>query len=168
MIPFIASVLGPSIGGVIYEGLGWRWAFWLTTIIASPLQLTFFITYRETYRVRILEVNASQLRRKTGNLHLRSKYAYGKDDEPKPVLIWKMVLRPLKLLFLSPVVLLTEIVCTVGMRVVYVIITLPSEIYDERYHFSKSTIGLAYWGLGMYSLNLVESTTLFNTCQALE
>jgi MFS family permease len=39
MISFIAPVLGPSIGGLISHAMGWRWTFWITAIIARPLQL---------------------------------------------------------------------------------------------------------------------------------
>lgn len=150
MIPFIAPVLGPSIGGIVSEALGWRWTFWLTVIIASPLQLLFFITYRETYRVRILELKASHLRKKTGNQLLRSKYEFEKGDLSKSRVLWKVILRPLKLLIFSPVVLLVGVCSAVGMSFVYVLITSLPEIYGKRYHMNKSVIGLTYWGIGVY------------------
>ncbi|KAF2831051.1 MFS general substrate transporter [Ophiobolus disseminans] len=148
MIPFIAPVLGPSIGGVISQAMGWRWTFWIVAIIAGPLQLLFFGTFRETYRVRILQVKARNLRKKTGNERLRSTYEHDEGDVAPLAVIRKTLLRPLKLLVCSPVVMLVGIISGVGMSLVYVIITSLPEVYEDMYGFSKSTIGLTYWGVG--------------------
>lgn len=147
-VPFIAPVLGPSIGGVISEALGWRWTFWVTAIIAGPLQLLFFITCRETYRVRILQMKAAGMRKKTGNLLLRSSYKHDKGSMSTSTLVWDTILRPLRLLLCSPVVLLVGICSAVGMSQVYVIITLLPGIYENMYSFDKGVVGLAYWGVG--------------------
>lgn len=159
MIPFIAPVVGPSIGGVISEALGWRWTFWLIAIIAGPLQVLLFVTFRETYRVRILDVKVAKLRKKTGDLRLRSKYEKEGGTKRLPV---KTMLRPLKLLIYSPVVLLVGIVGGIAMSLVYVIITSLPDVYEQVYGFNKSFIGLTYWGLGMFgSVNLGYSLTLY-------
>lgn len=146
IIPFIAPVVGPSIGGAISEALGWRWTFWLIAIVAGPLQVLLFVTFRETYRVRILEVKAAKLRKKTGNLRPRSKYEKDGENKRLPV---KTMLRPSKLLIHSPVVLLVGMVGGIGMSLVYVIITSLPDVYEQVYGFSKSVVGLTYWGLGM-------------------
>lgn len=146
IIPFIAPVVGRSIGGAISEALAWRWTFWLIAVIAGPLQMLLFVTFRETYRVRILEVKAAKLRKKTGNLRLRSKYEKDGENKWLPV---KTMLRPLKLLIHLPVVLLVGMVGGVGMSLVYVIITSLPDVYEQVYGFSKSVVGLMYWGLGM-------------------
>ncbi|KAF2193119.1 polyamine transporter 1 [Zopfia rhizophila CBS 207.26] len=106
MIPFIAPVVGPTVGGFISHAKGWRWTFWLIVIIASPLQLLFLVLYRESYRVRILERKAAKLRRKTGNLSLRSRYEL---DKPPSIIMRDAVFRPLQLLVKSRVVLLVGI-----------------------------------------------------------
>jgi MFS family permease len=95
MIPFIAPVVGRSIGGVVSEALGWRWTFWLITIIAGPLQIMLFATFRETYCVRILDIKTAELRKKTGTMCLRSKYAKSEGVTQVPI---KTMLRPLGLL----------------------------------------------------------------------
>jgi len=148
MIPFIAPVVGPSIGGVISEALGWRWTFWLIAIISGPLQVLLLVAFRETYRVRILDVKAAKLRRETGNLQLRSKYENDGKNKRLPI---KTMLRPLRLLARSPVVLFVGVVGGIAMSLVYVIITPLPDVYEQVYGFSKSVIGLTYWGLGMSS-----------------
>ncbi len=148
MIPFIAPVVGPSIGGVISDKLGWRWTFWLIAIIAGPLQILFFITYRETYRVRILQVKAAHLRKKTGNPNLKSIYEHERGNTPPSVLIRRTIMRPLKLLTFSPAVSLVSLVGALGMGQVYVVMTTLPEVYENRYHFQKNIVGLTYWGVG--------------------
>ncbi|OCL09910.1 MFS general substrate transporter [Glonium stellatum] len=145
MIPFIAPVLGPTVGGFISQAKGWRWTFWLIVIIASPLQLLFLLFYRETYRVRILQRKAARLRKETGNHSLRSRYELNKTPA---IMLRDSVFRPLQLLFTSPVVLLVGICSALNMSLVYVIITSLSIIYDEVYHFRKGFLGLTYLGLG--------------------
>jgi MFS family permease len=139
MIPFIAPVLGPSIGSVISQAMGWRWTFWITAIIAGPLQLLFLLTYRETYRVRILQVKAAKLRKKTGNFLLKSRYEYGKEDRSTSAIVGEILSRPLRLLIHSPLVLLVGACGAVGMSLVYVIITSLPEIYRT------SIISLKAW-----------------------
>lgn len=147
MIPFIAPVVGPSIGGVVSEALGWRWTFWLIAIIGGPLQVLLFVTFRESYRVRILEVKAAKLRKRTGNLRLRSRYEKEGKNKRLPVIT---ILRPLKLLAHSPFVLLVGVIGGITMGLMYVIITSLPDVYEQVYGFDKSVIGLTYWGLGMW------------------
>ncbi|KAF2800436.1 fluconazole resistance protein 1 [Melanomma pulvis-pyrius CBS 109.77] len=145
MIPFIAPVLGPTVGGLISQAKGWRWTFWLIVIIASPLQLLFSIIYRESYRVRILERKAESMRKRTGNSSLRSRY----EVEKRPILIIKdAVFRPILLLIRSRAVLLVGLCSALNMSLVYVVITSLGTIYDERYHIRKDLLGLTYLGLG--------------------
>jgi MFS family permease len=150
MIPFIAPVVGPSIGGVISQSLGWRWTFWIVSIVAGPLQGLFLVTFRESYRVRILQLKARRLRKRTGDPHLKSKYEHDEGNTPPSVLMRNILLRPLKLLFFSPVVFLVGLVSGIGMSLVYVIITSLPEVYETLYDFDKSVVGLTYWGVGTF------------------
>lgn len=126
-----------------------RRTFWVTAMIAAPLQLLFLIFYRETYRVRILQKKAERLRKETGNASLRSRY----ELELSPsAMIARSFLRPLKMLLFCPVVLLVGLCGAVSMSLVYVIITSISEVYDTTYGFRKQFLGLTYFGLGTFSL----------------
>jgi MFS family permease len=147
MIPFVAPCLGPTIGGFVADARGWRWTFWVTAIIAAPLQLLFLVFYRETYRVRILQQKAKQLRKTSGNMALRSRYEL---ELPPSVMIWQSILRPVKMLVFAPVVLLVGLCGAVGMSLVYVIITSLSDVYETIYHFEKQFLGLTYFGIGTY------------------
>ena len=156
MIPFIAPVLGPTVGGLISQAKGWRWTFWLIVIIASPLQLLFLIIYQESYRVKILKCKVERLRKRTGNQRLRSRY----EINQRPIIILRdAVFRPIRLLIKSRVVLLVGVCSALNMSLVYVVITSLGPIYEERYHFRKDLLGLTYLGLGkLYFIRIRRGT----------
>ncbi|KAH8725906.1 major facilitator superfamily domain-containing protein [Phaeosphaeriaceae sp. PMI808] len=158
MIPFIAPVLGPTIGGLISNAKGWRWTFWMIVIIASPLQLLFFILYRESYRVTILQRKAAKLRKDTGNERYRSKY---ESKKPPAVILKEAIFRPMELLIRSRVVLLVGISSALNMSLVYVVITSLSTIYDEIYHIRKDLLGLTFVGLGLGMIVGVQASGQF-------
>lgn len=151
MIPFIAPVLGPTVGGLVSDAKGWRWTFWLIVIIASPFQLLFMILYRESYRVRILQKKTAVLRKRYGNSTLKSKYETNK--QPMEI-IGGAILRPLRLLVRSHAVLMVGICSALNMSLVYVAITSLTPIYDEIYHIRKDLLGLTYLGLGRYIISI--------------
>lgn len=158
MIPFIAPVLGPTIGGLISSAKGWRWTFWMIVIIASPLQFLFFILYRESYRVRILQRKAAQLRKQTGNDSYKSKY---ESKKPPSVILREAIFRPMELLIRSRVVLLVGISSALNMSLVYVVITSLSNIYDDIYHIRKDLLGLTFVGLGLGMIIGVQASGQF-------
>jgi MFS family permease len=146
-IPFIAPCIGPTIGGFVAEAKGWRWTFWVCALIAGPLQIVFLILYQETYKVRILELKVTRLRKETGNQQLRSKY----ESKYLPsVTMRKAVTRPLGMLFRCSVVFLVGLCSAIGMSLVYVVITTISEVYEGTYHFRKQFVGLTYISLGTF------------------
>lgn len=145
MTPFIAPVLGPTIGGFISEAKGWRWTFWLTTIFTGVLELGFLAVYRESYKVVILERKAHRLRKDTRNERLQSRYDTGVSGN---ILLGQAVLRPLQLIFLSPVMLLLSTSGAFAISYTYVIITSLGGIFEQNYGFSEGSVGLSYLGLG--------------------
>jgi len=96
-----------------------------------------------------MKLKAAKRRAETGDPTIKSIYERENGDMPRWVIIRKTLMRPLKLLILSPIVFLVGLVGAVGMSLVYVVITSLPEIYEERYHFDKGPIGLTYFGLGM-------------------
>ena len=54
MTSFIASILGPVVGGFKSHAKEWRWTFWPTTIITGAFEIGYPLLYREIYRVIIL------------------------------------------------------------------------------------------------------------------
>lgn len=48
--PMVAPALGPVLGGIFAQFLGWRWIFWFLTILAGAYLIPFMITFPETGR----------------------------------------------------------------------------------------------------------------------
>lgn len=166
MMAFVAPVLGPTVGGFISEAMGWRWTFWLTAIITGGFQICFLATYRESYKVTILERKARCLRKKSGNDLLRSRYDTGVSSSR---LLGQSLARPVNVLFSSPIVLLVSICGAFATSYTYIIITSLTRIFEDTYGFSTQLVGLAYLGLGNLCSSSFQnhSTWLFRSCTSL-
>lgn len=101
---------------------------------------------RETYEPTLLERKAARLQNKTGNSHLRPGTANA-DITPNQLLI-RAIVRPTKMLFLSPIVLLLSVYCAFMFGLVYLLFTTFPGVFGETYGFGTGVSGLVYLGLG--------------------
>ncbi|KAJ8061987.1 hypothetical protein OCU04_009770 [Sclerotinia nivalis] len=101
MGPLMGPIVGPIIGGVLAATCGWRWAFWLEAIIAGVSFIGGFFLLQETYPVVILEYKTKRIIKETGDMAKVS--ALHHMDTPR-VHFTNAIIRPLKMLFLSPIV----------------------------------------------------------------
>ena len=148
MTPFIAPILGPIVGGFVSQAKGWRWTFWLTTIITGAFELGFLLLYRETYKLLILSKKAQSLRKQTGNDKLRTRYDRGSSAASS---LGQSVFRPIKLLFVSYIVLFVSICGGFASSYTYIIITTITRVFEESYRIPENLVGLTYLGLGTFS-----------------
>lgn len=151
MTPFIAPVLGPVIGAIITEAKGWRWTFWIVTIVTAAFEVIFAITYRESYRVIILQRIVKRSQNQSGDndgqlQNLRDDD--GSHNASNIKLLYQSLCRPLKLPFTSLSVLLVSLSCAIGLSYMYVIITNITDIFQQIYGFGEREVGLSYLGLG--------------------
>ncbi|KAL8956374.1 MAG: hypothetical protein Q9193_006098 [Seirophora villosa] len=146
MGPLMGPVIGPVAGGFLAQAAGWRWTFWLITIAAGVINLFAFAFLRETYPPILLERKAKKLRRETSNNKLKGKYT---SDRP-PLAVFKLaIVRPLKLLFLSPIVLALSTLMAVAYGYIYLLFTTLTPVFESVYRFSSGSVGLAYLGIGV-------------------
>jgi multidrug resistance protein len=102
--PLLGPCIGPVAGGYLIRAAGWRWVYWLIAIIAGIITVFTYFMLKESYAPVILEKKARRLRKETGNEALRSELA---GDATTPAEKLKAaIVRPLKLLFLAPIVTL--------------------------------------------------------------
>lgn len=85
----------------------------------------------------------------TGNQDLRSALDSGltKKDFFK-----RSIVRPLKMLVLSPIVLSTSLYVGVVYGYLYLMFTTFPLVFEGTYHFSQGSVGLCYLGLGVGSM----------------
>lgn len=108
-----------------------------------------FVFLRETYPPILLERRAKKLRMETNNANLKGKFT---SDLP-PVDVFKLaIIRPLKLLFLSPIVLALSTFMAVVYGYLYLLFTTITEVFESTYHFSSGAVGLTYLGIGIGSV----------------
>lgn len=145
----IGPILGPLIGGFIAESIGWRWDFWIVLIVAVLITITIEVFNQETSHRIIIEKKVKRLRKETGRDDLRSCYdtTQGSKLSQKRILVNGLV-RPLKMLVLSPIVLLLTIYISFTYGTLYLLFTTIPTVFQQTYGFSTGLTGLVYLGLG--------------------
>lgn len=103
------------------------------------------IFQRESYGPTILERRARRLRKETGNTALRS--ALQPTDSPRRIFLTAIV-RPTKLLFLSPIVLGLSLLTAIVYGSLYLFFTTVSDLFETEYAISPANVGLVYLGCG--------------------
>lgn len=71
--PLLGPVLGPVLASFINQALHWRWTWYICTMWAFAEFALLFIFVPETYAPVLLKQKARRLRKKTGNMQLRSQ-----------------------------------------------------------------------------------------------
>ena len=117
---FVGPAMGPIAGGFITQSyLGWRWTEHLTYILGFFFFAVDIVFLPETYAPVILKLKAKKLR------HERQIWAIHARQEEKEISIKSIVvvylLRPIKMLFLEPMIFLLSIYVSFVYGVVYLL-----------------------------------------------
>lgn len=134
------------------ERLGWRWIFWVLTIVCAVNTIAGWIFLRETYAPSIL-ARRKQMREKDEGSP--GKYTYqGEDLRP----LWRKLLRsfgrPLRILF-QPIVFTMSTYQAIIFSTTYSLYTNFQPIYQDEYGFNTEQVGLLYLGPGLGFLTAV-------------
>ncbi|EUC38620.1 hypothetical protein COCCADRAFT_82483 [Bipolaris zeicola 26-R-13] len=143
--PLLGPVVGPIAGGFLVENLVWRWVYWILAIFGGAFGLLFLVLGRETYAPVLLARKTKSLIKSTGNTDLRSKLA--QDLPPREILI-RAIVRPIKMLLFSPIVLLMCLYISFNYGILYLFFTTITFVFEGQYEFSSGSVGLAYLGIG--------------------
>lgn len=146
MGPLLGPVLGPVAGGFLVESQSWRWVFWIMAIGGGVFGILLLFVGRETYAPILLERKAAAIRKETGNQDFRSKLA---NDLPPREIFVRAISRPLKMLFLSPIVGLMSLYIAINYGILYLFFTTITFVFEGQYKFSSGSVGLAYIGIGV-------------------
>ncbi|KAJ4313381.1 hypothetical protein N0V94_006965 [Neodidymelliopsis sp. IMI 364377] len=138
--------VGPVAGGFLVQAAGWRWLFWLVAISGGVTALIAAIFLRESNPSILLKGKTKRLQKETGNPNLRSKLDPGLTTSQ---LLVRAVVRPTKLLFLSPIWGLFSLYNAFVYAIIYLFFTTFTFLFTEVYHFSEGMVGLSYIGSGI-------------------
>ncbi|KAH6963283.1 major facilitator superfamily domain-containing protein [Fusarium avenaceum] len=144
--PLLGPVIGPIIGGFVSENVGWRWTFRILLILSGIVGIATVVFMRETNSTILLQRRVQRLRKETGNDKLIPKMM--RNETPRQM-ITRAIVRPLKLLILSPIVLLVSLYTGIIFGLVFLLFTTFPSVFEETYGFSPGVAGLAYLGLGI-------------------
>lgn len=101
---------------------------------------------QETYGVILLKKKATKLRKETGNQNLR---AAGDKQIPIQSLVLHALVRPIKFLFLSPIVALIALYIAFNFGVTMLLFATFPTMFETNYGWSVGVSGLAYLGVGV-------------------
>ncbi|KAF2230587.1 MFS general substrate transporter [Viridothelium virens] len=146
MGPLVGPTIGPLAGGYLAQAKGWRWIFWLLSILAGFVFVVTLLFVRESYAYVILKQKTERLRRETGNPNLRSALDTGSGSK---VLFETSIVRPIKMLFLSPIVFLISLYAATVYGYLYLMFTTFPRVFEGQYGFASGSVGLTYLGVGI-------------------
>lgn len=156
--PLLGPTLGPLMGGAVVQNLGWRWLFWIMTILGAVNTGAAAIFLKESYAPVVLQKRADQMTEKAredGRI-IKVKIEGG-DDRPLKRRLAGSVVRPLKILFTQPIVLVMSTYIAVLFGTTYSLWTNFEPIYGKTgYGFSTTQVGLMYLGPGIGFLLAVQ------------
>lgn len=139
-IPFLGSLLGPMIGGVVVEWRGWRWTQWTTLFIAAAVfPLVGFI--HESYRAVLVQRIAKKER--TGRPE-------GRQRDRKAIVkhfFTTTTSRPVHMLFTEPIVGFVCLYCSFQFALLYTFIVGTPYVFTKTYNFSVGQQSLSFFGL---------------------
>ncbi|PNH47869.1 hypothetical protein VD0004_g547 [Verticillium dahliae] len=146
--PLLGPCIGPVAGGYLIRETSWRWVYWLVCIVGGICIPPSFLYMKETYAPILIERKVLKLRKETGNNNLHSKLDSGQSVADKFKIA---IVRPVKLLFLVPIVTSMALYVAIVYGILYLLITTFSFVYRDQYGFDEGTVGLTFLpaGIGM-------------------
>jgi len=145
--PLLGPTLGPLFGGITVQYLGWRWIFWILTIVCSFNTIIGFFFLQETYAPVILEARKDLYQRDSDDgTNFRMA---GQDDRPFKTKLASSMARPLRILFTQPIVLTMAVYQAILFGTTYSLYTNFQSIYGGIYGFNTTQVGLMYLGPGL-------------------
>lgn len=147
--PLFGPVIGPICGGFIGQQIGWRWVFWILLIAASVVTIGIEIFNKETNPRVLMQRKVKRLQKELNRSDLRSCYDGSGPKLTPSQILWHGIMRPWKMLFLSPIIFLLSLYMAVVYGLLYLLFTTITTVFIETYHWQPDICGLAYIGLGV-------------------
>ncbi|OAQ96766.1 hypothetical protein LLEC1_00641 [Akanthomyces lecanii] len=144
IVPMIASALGPTVGGAVADGLGWRQVVWINVVLACVCQIPLFAFFKETYRAstkqgaRATQCNDCDEGSGAGAI---PQATAGKTAMHS---FWNSAIRPASILCSSRVLVMLCLCHSLDFVFYYVMVTTLPDILQNVYGQSLSATGLTF------------------------
>ncbi|KAF8425239.1 major facilitator superfamily domain-containing protein [Tirmania nivea] len=155
LTPLNGPVLGPLIGGIIYQKFGWRWINW-TVFILGGVSFLIALVMPETYAPTLLKHKAERLRKETSDERYRSRFCPSENHPPIKTgnrMFWKLIgtniQRPIVMGVMEPVLIFWEVYVAIIYAILYLSFIGYPIIFGELRGWSPANCGLAFSGMGV-------------------
>ncbi|KAI1775704.1 major facilitator superfamily domain-containing protein [Hypoxylon cercidicola] len=136
-----------NIGPLLAESIGWRFDFWIVLAAATAVTILMGILNKETSHKVLIQRKTARLQKELSRVDLKNCYEDSSDRSKAQVLVNSLI-RPLKMLVLSPLVFFLSLYISFVFGVVYLLYTTIPTVFEETYGFDPSLTGLVYISLG--------------------
>ncbi|KAF2172484.1 hypothetical protein M409DRAFT_50176 [Zasmidium cellare ATCC 36951] len=142
----MGPLMAPFIGGFIAKSyLGWRWCAYIPAFMGFAAAVAALLFQEETYGPVILVSKAAELRRATRNWGIHAKQEEVEVDFKE--LATKNLMRPLRILFTEPIVLLVTLYMSLLYGILYLNLTAYGIVFQRIYGMPLGVSGLPYFGM---------------------
>jgi len=114
-------------------------------VLSAVNTVSCIIFLRETYAPVLLARKAAKLSKETGIPHRPAVY----DPTSLPHRIYRAIQRPMRILFLQPIVFIMAVYMALIYGTLYLLFTTFPAVYQGEYGFSIGLSGLTYLGIGL-------------------
>ncbi|CAK7897392.1 multidrug resistance protein 1 [[Candida] anglica] len=143
----VGPSLGPLIGSVFVQLVGWRWTFWFMAICSgvSFLSLSFFLP--ESSTATLLYRKAKRLRALTQNENIVSEGEISNMHVTPRELLVNTLWRPIEISFFEPIVFFINLYIGLVYSVTYLWFEAFPILFLETYHFNLIEMGVSFVGI---------------------
>ncbi|PQE28963.1 major facilitator superfamily transporter protein [Rutstroemia sp. NJR-2017a BBW] len=161
--PLFGPVVGPIAGGFVAQRIGWRWVFWILFIASTLITIGIEILNQETNPRVLMKRKVARLSKELNRTDLRSVYDPSGAPTSRFAVLRNGMIRPLKMLFLSPLVFILSLYMAVVYGLLYLLFTTITTVYTERYGWAPEFCGLAVGLLlSTSALGIVKTDSSYN------
>ncbi|KAJ4183670.1 hypothetical protein NW755_009704 [Fusarium falciforme] len=171
--PILGPSLAPLTGGFIAETIGWRWANWITLIPTSVLLVVMVFVYPETRHEVLIQHKTAKLAKTLDRPDLCSCYAEaGEKAAKRSSIILSGLIRPLKLLFSSTIILGMSLYVAFVYGCLYLLFNTIPMVFRGSYNWSAGISGVVYLALlfgylvGLWAFSLLSDKTVRHMTEA--
>ncbi|KAK4032639.1 hypothetical protein C8A01DRAFT_50606 [Parachaetomium inaequale] len=148
--PLIGPTVGPVLGSWLSQTIGWRWDFWIVFIVSVMVIGLFEFLNTETNPRILIKRKVQRLQQELNRPDLRSCYdAPGAAQQSPTRVLLNGLIRPTKMLFLSPTVFFISLYLAFCYGTLYLLFTTIPLVFQQTYGWSVGITGLVYISLGL-------------------